>query len=342
MRRVTLAAAMFVVHALTAVTPATAGGSHLSPVRDRYELGEVATLVGYTSGGQLGWLQDGPFYAYLVAGDVTLWSDHRLPVDNVALGPLSVQTRGRTLRVSISFLVPDHLAAGLYNVTYCNDPCTTGLGDLIGGSLAVGVDPPTEVQRAWPLDDPEIANLADDAILTGPGDGVSAADVRAGRAVEPPGWGPGMGQARAPDERPAPPQAARQEVPSLVTTMLPDPVATATRPDPPGESRDHRPSGILLVLTVSVIAAGVVAGLHRCRARRPESAHGPTGAGATANDPYGRANGKAGSRSGHGPRAGQTSADEAAHLPSRAPTRVGGGEGGKRAVPPLHDRQVAR
>lgn len=138
----------------------------------------MATLVGYTSGGQLGWVEDGPFFAYLVAGDITLWAEHRLPTDHVALGPLSIQARGRALRVSISFPVPHHLAAGLYTVTYCNDPCTTGLGDLIGGSVAVGVDPPREVQREWFLDEPEIANLADDAILTGPGYGVTAADVR--------------------------------------------------------------------------------------------------------------------------------------------------------------------
>ncbi len=55
--------------------PAGAGGSHLSPVRDRYEVGDVATLVAYTSGGQLGWVQDGPFYAYLVGEETTLWAD---------------------------------------------------------------------------------------------------------------------------------------------------------------------------------------------------------------------------------------------------------------------------
>lgn len=183
-----LAAAVFVVHALGSVAPASAGGSYLAPVRDRYEPGDVATLIGYTAGGQLGWVQDGPFYAYLVAGDITLWAERRLPTDHVALGPLSIAERGRGLRVSISFPVPPHLAAGLYTVTYCNDPCTTGLGDLIGGSVAVGVDPAREVQREWSLDDPEIANLADDAILTGPDLAVTAADVRghAERDEEPP------------------------------------------------------------------------------------------------------------------------------------------------------------
>lgn len=251
MRRIALAAAVFLVHALSAVAPATAGGSWLSPVRDRYEPGEVATLVGYTSGGQLGWVEDGPFFAYLVAGDFTLSAERRLPTDHVALGPLSVQARGQTLRVSISFPVPHHLAAGLYSVTYCNNPCVTGLGDLIGGSVAVGVDPPWDLQRGWDLDDPEIANLADDAILIGPGYSVTAADVRGH-----------------------------------------------------GEGAEEPPLGIVLALTMVLVAAGGAVILQRRRVR-------------------------------------QTSADEPAHLPSRPPARVGGGDEGRR-VPPVHDRPVTR
>jgi hypothetical protein len=292
-----LAAAMFVVHALSAVAPATAGGSWLSPVRDRYEPGEVATLVGYTSGGQLGWVQDGPFFAYLVAGDLTLWAEHRLPTDHVALGPLSIQARGRTLRVSISFPVPGHLVAGLYTVTYCNDPCTTGLGDLIGGSVALGVDPPRKVQRAWDLDDPEIANLADDAVLAGPGDSVTAADVRAGRAVAP-AQRPSAGQPLGPDERPAPPPVAelQADVPPVVTAAP----AAAPLPAVPDQSKG-RPLGILLVLA-TVLLAGGAASLHRRRRASRQS----VGA--------------------WRPRDRQTPADERTPLPSRPPARVGGGE----------------
>jgi hypothetical protein len=279
---------MFVVHALAAVAPAAAGGSHMSPVRDRYEPGDVATLVGYTSGGQLGWIQDGPFYAYLVAGDVTLWSDRRLPLDHVGLGPLTVQARGRALRVSITFPVPDHFAPGLYTVTYCNDPCTSGLGDLIGGSVAVSVDPPRTIQREWPVDEPEIANLAADAILTGPGDRVTAADVRAGRAVEPPARKPGVGQPIAP-ERPTPPQVDRPaEVPAVVTTVLPEAAAQRTSPSRPGEGRDDRSWASLLMLTMAVVALVGAAGIQRSRARRLETRHASTGAPAPAGVDAGR------------------------------------------------------
>ena len=242
----------------------------------------MATLVGYTSGGQFGWVQDGPFYAYLVADETTLWADHRLPIDHVPLGPLSVQPRGRTLRVSISFPVPNHLTPGLYTVTYCNDPCTTGLGDLIGGLMAIGVDPLRQLQREWFLDDPEIANLAADAIITGPGYRVTAGDVQAGRVVEPPAAGSGLGQAPAPDDRPAPPRA--EPAPQVVTTVPAEPVATAAGTDLPPEGRNDRPLGTLLVPTISLIAIGAVMGLKRYRSWRLESDYAPTGAGAMPSD----------------------------------------------------------
>jgi hypothetical protein len=52
-----------------------AGGSWLTPVRDRYEPGEVVTLVGYVGpGGTLGSVEDGPFFAYLRRLEVPLRS----------------------------------------------------------------------------------------------------------------------------------------------------------------------------------------------------------------------------------------------------------------------------
>ena len=182
-------AALLTIQVLGAASPAMAGGSYLHPVRDRYEVGDVVTLVGYTSGGQLGQAHDGPFFAYLVTEENPLWATRELPGGSVPLGPLTVEPWGPALRVSVSFSLPRHLAPAVYTVTYCNDPCTTGLGDLIGGTVAVGVDAPYAVQRTWFLDDPEVANLADDAVIVGPGRAYTAGDVRAGRVITPPGWG---------------------------------------------------------------------------------------------------------------------------------------------------------
>ncbi len=59
---------------------------------------------------------------------------------------------------------------GHYRLTYCTETCQLPLlGDVTGGLLSVGVDPPFRWSHSWPLDEPEIANLPDHAILTGPG-----------------------------------------------------------------------------------------------------------------------------------------------------------------------------
>jgi hypothetical protein len=64
-------------------------------------------------------------------------------------------------------------------VVYCTDPCTSAwLGDLVGGQLSVGVEPLRRVVRYWAPDEPEIANLAPDAVLVGPGFSARAADLR--------------------------------------------------------------------------------------------------------------------------------------------------------------------
>ena len=107
------------------------------------------TLAGEVSPGQLGWVEDGPFFAYLrvdpraVAADParsTSWP--AIHETDLPLGPLTVIDNGpaRLLDVSITVEVPAGLEPGIYDVVYCNDPCTTGLGDLIGGLLFVGVD----------------------------------------------------------------------------------------------------------------------------------------------------------------------------------------------------------
>jgi hypothetical protein len=173
--------------------PARAGGSWLDPVFDRYEAGEVATLVGYVGPGPLGWVDDGPFFAYLRAGDVQVppnpvFSDQGTPVGRLEVEPAggaNANADASLLRVRLSFRLPSSLPPGSYGVAYCNDPCTTGLGDLIGGRLAVGLDPPSPWVRNWPPDEPEIANLGPDALVAGPGYVATADQIRSG-AVPPP------------------------------------------------------------------------------------------------------------------------------------------------------------
>jgi hypothetical protein len=185
--------------AAVAVTadPAAAGGSWLAPVRDRYEPGEAVTLVAYVGpGGTLGSVEDGPFFGYLRRLEVTLQAPTDLPVapfdpqpSDLRLGQLVVERTGRTdytaYRASIQFLLPRDLPVGRYGVSYCNATCTKGLSDLIGGVVFVGRDPDGPIPRTWPLHEPEIANLSDDAMLYGPRWQITARDARA-RPPEPP------------------------------------------------------------------------------------------------------------------------------------------------------------
>ena len=149
---------------------AQAGGGRLAPVRERYDPGEAATLVGYTAGP----VPEEPFYAYLrPAGGV----------EDSYVGELAVEETGHAgylhVRVSLAFQVPAQLEPGEYEVVYCDDPCTGApLGDLVPSPLSIGVDPARRVVRAWALDDPEVANLEAGALLVGPGFQTTAGLVR--------------------------------------------------------------------------------------------------------------------------------------------------------------------
>ncbi|MCA1846395.1 MAG: hypothetical protein LC792_25005, partial [Actinobacteria bacterium] len=184
-----LSAALALLLALAGAAPARAGGSWLDPVADRYEPGDVATLVGYVGRGQLGWVDDGPFYAYLRAGDLGGVAPPGFTDQGLSVGRLEVDPLGgadaTVLRVSLSFRLPSSLPPGSYGVAYCNDPCTNGLGDLIGGRLSVGADPPAPFVRAWPPDEPDVADLAPGALLAGPSSVATAEEVREGVVPAP-------------------------------------------------------------------------------------------------------------------------------------------------------------
>lgn len=131
---------------------ALAGGSWLEPSWVRVEPGDELTLTATVSRGQLGWVDDGPFYAYLRGenfGTVTAEGFGGAATD-VMLGPITLATRSPDLEVGVEVVIPPDTPPGEYQVAVCNEPCTTGLGDLVGGVLFVGVDPP-------PSDGPEIA-----------------------------------------------------------------------------------------------------------------------------------------------------------------------------------------
>lgn len=111
--------------------PAWAGGTWLQFDQEAYAPGETARAKARSGPGQLGWVDDGPFYAYLTDSHASQ------PQDGIPLGVLVLdEETTSSVRVTIEFDVPD-VPPGEYAVVYCNAPCTEGLGDLIGGTLTV-------------------------------------------------------------------------------------------------------------------------------------------------------------------------------------------------------------
>ncbi len=159
------------------------GGDLLYPARDRYEPGQEVTMVGYTADvAEQDWRAAGPFYAWLASEG----SPDRTRLARVGIEAPADAPDGRPLRVGVTFRLPSGLAPGRYWVDVCDAGCDTYVGWLMGGPLSVGVDPQHPVVREWPLTDPAVRWLADDALLLGPGmQVVTAAQARSGRLPEP-------------------------------------------------------------------------------------------------------------------------------------------------------------
>jgi hypothetical protein len=196
------------------------GGDWLFPDRDRYEAGQQVRLVGYTEALARSTSDDralakgdlrgnGPYYAYLRVDPAAVGRDappdgspwpYVDPTDR-RMGQVTVEqvtpaaNRYYSLRISAEFQLPRGLAPGTYDVIVCNDPCTTTLGWIVGSFLYVGIDPPEPLVRPWPLDDPAIGFLDDDALVAAPvcegncddvdDSSITAAEIRAGYRPPP-------------------------------------------------------------------------------------------------------------------------------------------------------------
>lgn len=145
-------------------------------------------LTADVSHGQSGWVEDGPFYAYLsgAAFGTTVSEGRGGWATDVLLGELEISERSHNARVAIDFTLPDGMPPGEYTVGVCNDPCTTGLGDLIGGSLYVGVDPPPFAEEITTTQgDPVEASIAGAAIVAQTIDTPPKANSSAYRSLAP-------------------------------------------------------------------------------------------------------------------------------------------------------------
>jgi hypothetical protein len=234
------------------------GGSWFMPVKDRYEPGEEVTLIGYTGSGSA---DDGPFFGHLVA---PVEPGEPIPSLRLPLGEIRLEATGRigylALRASITFTLPDDLAPGLYLFEHCNRDCTQQLGDLVGGTVHVGVDPEYPTQREWPLDEPEVANLDPDALLVGPGFGVTAGEVQRGE-IDIGLSGLPLTAELGTTSRPPPPATDPSPTQPPVEEDL-RPTVPVRQPDRPttspagGETQSRAWSQIAVAAGVTAVAAG--------------------------------------------------------------------------------------
>ena len=149
--RILTGAAVMVALVLSFPTSAAAGGAHWRFDRDAYHVGEVATgvtAIAWEHNPALGTPADGPYFGYLLPvgqlGDTAVWpsiSEGALKVGQVEIndGPVE-EAPGFWVgphHARLEFTVPA-LPAGSYAVLHCNDPCTTPLADIIGGSIVIG------------------------------------------------------------------------------------------------------------------------------------------------------------------------------------------------------------
>jgi hypothetical protein len=161
---------------------AGAGGSSLGFERAEYLPGDAARATGrlFPVEGS-GWLDDGPFFVwameharYSAALAGAPWPS--VPAEAIRLGQLqrSGGTQAPATSFHVDFRVPD-VPPGYYTLIVCNDPCTTTIGDFVGGTLTVntagapplppllGVDAtaiPSEAAGAAPSPPPSAAPAA--------------------------------------------------------------------------------------------------------------------------------------------------------------------------------------
>lgn len=178
MRRL-IAVATVVSLGLVPALVAGAGGTWLYTLEDSYEPGGEVMAIGYVGVA----IADDPVLARMSLAPLHPNGDIAdrgwIELGSVTLEPTGLSGYLET-RVSISFTLPEELEPG----TYMIDVRTQSgdfFGDLLGTHVIVGAAAPSEPRWIeWALDDPLIAELPDNAVISGPGFAVSVATLKAG------------------------------------------------------------------------------------------------------------------------------------------------------------------
>lgn len=102
---------------------------------------QSVTAVAWEHNATLGTPEEGPYLVYLAHGDAESDTWPQVPEESLLVGLVEVHegpfagpggdSYGPHHAVA-RFEIPD-VAAGIYQIFHCNDPCTATLGDVIGG-----------------------------------------------------------------------------------------------------------------------------------------------------------------------------------------------------------------
>lgn len=174
-RLLVLVFAMVVAIVIVVAPAASAGGGSWLDTPDEYiEPGENVEFVGYVGAGNA---RQGPWNAFLDTGETV-----------VSLGPVTIETTGLggylSHRVYLAFTVPSTVTTGSYwifvqNGTEFNNRQTDYLGDLVGAAIEVGTFR-FRSYYPWPVDEPLVASLPANAVLSGGDWEITAGEVRRG------------------------------------------------------------------------------------------------------------------------------------------------------------------
>ena len=178
LRRVIPVLVLVVVHTIVMVPAAFAGGTWMKTPDQQVEPGEEVDLVGYVWAADRPSVEESQWLAHFNLAPMPEYGsvEQRL----ISLGPVTVERSGLSAyleyRVSLTFTIPEGLEPGNYMITVANEQGDY-LGDLIGASLAIGVEP-WPPSYYWPVDEPLVAQLPDNAWLRGPNWEITAGQVK--------------------------------------------------------------------------------------------------------------------------------------------------------------------
>lgn len=275
MRR-SVATAVGLIAVLSLPVPAAAGGSWLVTLEESYEPGDEVIAVGYVGAA----VADDVFVARINLVPMSA-TPEQTDAGWMELGPVEIDETGLegylASRVSITFTLPGDLEPGSYMAEVRNGSGNF-FGDLIGVVVMVSEEPEGTRWIEWPLDEPLIAELPDDAVIAGPGFAVSVSDLRASHyppgaeqfmlnpELLPPSPATGLSMGFTQDTPRRSPEVPEPEPASAPVEVLRDdpaprpPVAEVTTADTPSATR-------LVFLVAGLVALAGVAAARRPRPR---------------------------------------------------------------------------